>query len=148
MPKNRTFRESEIESIVGIIRAWPKERITWSDVCARAEPLLGFMPSRQGLYQREEIRNAFQAKQKGLRISPKATVPMPSSLAVASMRISNLNAQIREQNLIINRMRDQFIRWQYNAYLKGVSEADLEKPLPGADREVQQPVPKDKGRRK
>jgi hypothetical protein len=148
MPKNRTFRETEIESIIGIIRAWPKERITWSDLCARTEPLLGFMPSRQGLYQREEIRNAFQAKQKGLRISPKTAAPMPSSLAVASMRISNLNAQIREKDLIINRMRDQFIRWQYNAYLGGISEADLEKPLPGVDREVQQPANKEEKRRK
>lgn len=146
MPKNRMFRESDIKAIVSLVRAWPKETISWADVCKQSEPLLGFRPSRQGLYQREEIREAFQAKQQGLRISPKEASPMPSSLAVAAKRIANLNAEVREKELMITRLRDRFVRWQYNAYKKGMTEADLDAPLPFIDREVGS-TEKDKARR-
>ena len=30
--------------------------------------------------------------------------------------------------------REKFVRWQYNAYKRGLTERDLEEPLPKADR--------------
>ena len=136
MARNRVFTDTDIEGVIELIRAWPKEVISWSAVCKKTEPLLGRVPTRQGLSQVEEILTAFQAKKKGLHISPKQSVPMPSSLAVASQRIARLNAEIAELKLENTRLRDRFITWQYNAHARNMTDTDLDNPLPMIDREV------------
>lgn len=136
MAKEKFFTDSDIEGIVDLIRTWPKEVISWSEVCKKSEPLIGRVPSRQGLSQCEAILTAFQAKKQGLRISPQQSTPTPSSLAVASDRIARLNAEIAELKLENTRLRDRFITWQYNAHTRNITEADLNAPLPQIDREV------------
>lgn len=136
MARERIFTDNDIEGIVELIRAWPKEVISWSAICNKAEPLLGRVPTRQGLSQCNAILTAFQAKKQGLRISPLQSVPAPSSLAVASERIARLNAEIAELKLENTRLRDRFITWQYNAHAKNMTQADLDHPLPLIDREV------------
>jgi len=139
VPKNRIFRGEDIERIVNLIRAWPNEKITWVDVCKKSEPLLGFVPSRQGLNQHETVVDAFQAKKRRLRISPKEASPMPASLAVASKRIAMLNAEIDELKRTNARLIERFLTWQYNAHVKNMTEAELDRPLPCIDREVNKP---------
>ena len=136
MARNRVFTDYDIDGMVELIRAWPTDAISWSAVCKKAEPLLGRVPTRQGLSQCEAILTAFQAKKQGLRISPQQSTPMPSSLAVASERIARLNAKIAELQLENQRLRDKFITWQYNAHARNMTQADLDNPLPQIDREV------------
>lgn len=136
MPKNRVFRQTEIDAIVQVIRAWPKSTISWDDVLRKATPILGFTPSRQGMNQRKPILEAFQAKKKHLHTTPDHTSPMPSSLAVAAKRIDILNSQIAELTSINTRLKDRLQIWQYNAHLKGMTETMLDQPLPSIDREV------------
>ncbi len=140
MPKNRVFHRTEIDAIVDRIRNWPKETISWSDVCKIAESILGFRPSRQGMHQREPIREAFQAKKNNLRAKSKVTSPMPSSLAVASRRIGSLEAELSEVKAKNIRLNDCLQIWRYNAHLKGMTDALLNKPLPLIDREVGTPT--------
>jgi hypothetical protein len=130
------FRQTEIDAIVQVIRAWPTDRISWVDVCQKATPILGFTPSRQGMNQREAILEAFQARKKNLRVMPKEASPMPSSLAVAARRIGILNAEIAELKAMNTRLKDRLQIWQYNAHLKGMNDATLDKPLPSIDREI------------
>lgn len=136
MPKNRVFRDTEVEMIVQVIRTWPKASIEWVEVCAKATPILGFTPSRQGLSQRDAIFEAFQAKKKGLRVTPKEAAPMPSSLAVAANRIAALNAEIAALKAMNVKFMDRFQRWQYNAYKKGMNEKTLDQPMTAIDREI------------
>lgn len=147
MARNKVIRDGQVEAIVSLVRAWPKQRLAWSDVCNAAEPILGYLPSRQGLSQHEAILSAFQAKKKNLKVSPEAAAPMPSSIAVASKRIAALNARIAElehQNALL---RDRFIVWQYNASLR-MSMENLDRPLPEVDREVSKTEKRPDGRRK
>ncbi|MDD2741609.1 MAG: hypothetical protein PHV02_05010 [Rhodocyclaceae bacterium] len=136
MARNRIFTDTDIEGIIEVIRAWPTGTIAWANVCKKAESVLGFIPSRQGLSQHQAIQTAFQARKEGLRIAPQKDRPMPSSLAVASERIARLNAQIAELELENTRLRDRFITWQYNAHARNMTQADLDTPLPQIDREV------------
>lgn len=136
MARNRVFTEGDIEGVVSLIRGWPKDTISWNEVCKKVEPVLGFVPSRQGLSQHDAILIAFQAKKEGLRISPQKAMPMPSSLAVAADRIARLNAKISELELENQRLRDRFITWQYNAHARNMTRMDLDTPLPQIDREV------------
>jgi hypothetical protein len=137
LPKNRMFLQTEIDAIVQLIRAWPQDKISWADVCKMAQPILGFTPSRQGMNQRKPILNAFQARKKNLREFPKEASPMPSSLAMAAKRIGILNAEIAELKATNTRLKDRLQIWQYNAYLKGMTDVTLEKPLPMIDREME-----------
>lgn len=148
MPKNRVFRDKEVEMIVQLIRTWPKESIGWADVCAKSMPILGFTPSRQGLSQRDPIFEAFRAKKKKLRVTPQGAAPMPSSLAVASNQIATLNAEIAELKAMNARFMDRFQTWQYNAYRKGVGVDTLDQPMPTIDREIGKAEAKKPGRLK
>ena len=136
MARNRVFTDTDIEGIIEMIRSWPTGTIAWAKVCKKAEAVLGFIPSRQGLSQHDAILTAFQARKEGLRVAPQVGRPMPSSLAVASERIARLNAQIAELNLENRRLLDKFITWQYNAHSRNMTQADLDTPLPQIDREV------------
>ena len=146
MARNRVFTGTDIQGVIELIRAWPKDAIAWADVCKKAEAVLGFVPSRQGLSQHEAIQTAFQARKQGLRIAPQKDRPMPSSLAVASARIARLNARIAELELENTRLRDRFITWQYNAHARNMTQADLDHPLPLIDREVDASEKDDYGR--
>ena len=136
MARNKVFTARDIEAIVTIIRDWPKETINWDGVRKAAVKVLGYEPSRQGLNQREEILRAFQAKKGHLRVQPKDTSPMPSSLAVGARRIARLMAENRELELQNKRLMERFRTWQYNASAKNMTEADLDKPLPFLDKHV------------
>ncbi|HJW25981.1 MAG TPA: hypothetical protein VJ576_13895 [Rhodocyclaceae bacterium] len=136
MARNRVFTKRDIDGVVGLINTWPNETISWNEVRDKVTPLLGFKPSRQGLNQHERVLTAFQSKKAHLRISPKQTSPMPSSLAVAAKRIANLLAENKRLELINKEMKDRFRTWQYNAHVFGMSEADLDKPLPLVDKDV------------
>lgn len=136
MARERVFTQTEIDLIVDKIRTWPGETIKWGDVCASLKDTLGRMPSRQGLSQHEAIQAAFTARKKHLRIQPKQTSPMPSSLAVAAKRIARLSAENRELELQVQGLRERFRTWQYNAHVKDLTEAALDKPLPIIDKDV------------
>jgi len=135
MARNRVFRNDEIEAVVNLIRAWPKPKLSWSDVCQQAESIFGFIPTRQGLSLHKSILTAFQAKKDGLQVYPEKSAPMPSSLAIASKRIAMLNARIGELERENDLLRDRFITWQYNASMR-MSQDELERPLPAVDRRV------------
>lgn len=136
MARNKVFTGRDIEAIVTIIRDWPKDTINWADVCKASEKILGYKPSRQGLNQREEILTAFQARKGHLRVQPKEASPMPSSLAVAARRISRLAAENHELELQNKRLLERFRTWQYNASVRNMTEADLDRPLPILDKDV------------
>lgn len=136
MARNKVFTARDIEAIVTIIRDWPKETISWDEVRKASVKVLGYEPSRQGLNQREEILLAFQAKKGRLRVQPKDASPMPSSLAVAARSIARLKAEKLELELQNKRLMERFRTWQYNASVKNMTEADLDKPLPILDKHV------------
>lgn len=134
MPKNRKFTRSDIDAIVHLIHTWPRPSISWEDVCCKSEPILGFLPSRQGLNQKDEILSAFQLKKKGDQTTRETAVRSPSSLAVAGRRISELTAEVAKLKIVNSSLRDRFQMWQYNAHLHGMSQSDLDRPLPKIDR--------------
>lgn len=134
MPKNRKFRREDIDAIVHVINTWPHPSISWEDVCCKSEAILGFLPSRQGLNQKDEISSAFRSKKKFDRNTRLTALPSPSSLAVAGRRLDELNEEINRLKSINSALRDRFQMWQYNAHLHGMSQSDLERPLPKIDR--------------
>ncbi len=60
---------------------------------------------------------------------------MPSSLTVAAQRIARQQCEIDELKTINAQLMEQFVKWQYNAYRRGMKEDQLNQPLPRIDRE-------------
>ena len=136
MARNRVFTDYDIEAIITLIRDWPKETIAWREVCDKANSILGYTPSRQGLSQHEKILIAFQARKRNLHVQPQKSAPTPSSLAIAAQRISRLQSENSELELQIKKLRHRFRVWQYNAHARNMTEADLDRALPIIDKEV------------
>lgn len=87
------------------------------------------------------ITDAFKAAKLRLKGNdPEASVPQ--GLRVAGERIARLTAEndrLRREN---SRLLQQFVTWQYNAHVQGLSDVDLNQPLPAIDRgktEVEEP---------
>lgn len=52
------------------------------------------------------------------------------------MRLERLEAENKRLVIENERLLEQFVTWAYNAHLKGLTKAYLDKPLPIVDREI------------
>jgi hypothetical protein len=127
------LKPREVKAIVDCIRGWPDAKITWEMICAEAARLLGRMPARQTLSSNDEINVAYKAKRNGLKArGPRAA--MPSSLAIAAQRLTRQQSKIDELTMVNSALLERFVRWQYNAYKHGMTEAQLDADLPRINR--------------
>lgn len=127
----RHLRDRDVQRIVEILDGW-KSGLSWEELIQTCHKRLGLQPVRQTLYRSVRIREAYELA-KGRVRSNASSVPLPSSLRAAGERIVRLeaeNARLRREN---EGLLEQFVIWQYNAHLKGMSEAELNCPLPEVD---------------
>lgn len=123
----------ELSAIEDTLYSW-EGAITWAGVCAKVEALIGKSVTRQTLSGNSVIKRAYdQAKSRSRNAPP--IPPSPSSLKVAADRVSRLESEIAALKLENSKLIEKFLRWQYNAHIKGLTEAHLDKPLPIIDRE-------------
>jgi hypothetical protein len=128
------LRPADLDAIIDIIVGWPMEKITWESISDEAFKVIGNRPTRQTLNAHASIKEAYAAKKHGLIVHRPITA-MPSSLAVAAQRIARLQAEndvLRSKN---DALLEQFVRWQYNSYKRGLKEYQLNEDLPRIDRE-------------
>ncbi len=81
----------------------------------------------------KDIKEAFKSKKSGIQ-NNQNNFKKPSSLAIASQRIFNLeskNRLLEEEN---RNLKQQFVLWQYNAYKHNINKNILDEPLPPIDR--------------
>ncbi|MCK9752725.1 hypothetical protein LT702_14105 [Pseudomonas syringae pv. syringae] len=123
----------ELSAIEDALYSW-EGTITWAGVCDKVEALIGKSVTRQTLSGNSVIKRAYdQAKSRSSNVAP--VTPSPSSLKIAADRISRLESEIAALKSENSKLIEKFLRWQYNAYIKGLTEAHLDKPLPIIDRE-------------
>ena len=125
--------DEDIEKIVEIIDGIT-EKLTWNKVCDAAIHLIGKRPTRQSLNTHTRIKAAFKNKKERLK-SGIDEVKTPPALSVAAQRIKRLeeeNARLKNENASL---LEQFVVWQYNAYRHGLSNAQINNPLPVIDRD-------------
>jgi len=126
--------KSDVEAIINIILGWGEEKLTWDAVCEAAEPLVGKKPTRQSLNANQKIKDAYISRKTGMR-QRGVDKPKPSNLNVAADRIAHLRAENEMLKKTNTALLEQFVKWQYNAYKYGVTQAKLNEILPIIDRE-------------
>jgi hypothetical protein len=140
MAKHLTAKN--IDALVALIDAWDG-KLTWEGLCEEGAKLIGSHPTRQTLNAHERIKNAYLGRKANLKAG---YIPSkrPASLSIAEQRIRRLegeNGRLKEEN---ERLLEQFVRWQYNAYKHGMSQEKLDAPLPQIDRDSSE-KPKTRG---
>lgn len=131
MAKHLTLKN--IDAFVALIDAW-EGKLTWEALCEEGGKLIGSRPTRQTLNAHERIKNAYLGRKAHLKAGYTPS-RRPASLSIAEQRIHRLegeNNRLREEN---ERLLEQFVRWQYNAYKHGMSKDKLNAPLPQIDRD-------------
>lgn len=128
--------EDEIERIVALLVSW-QGKLSWELLTERVEAILKRPFTRQGLDKQEGIRNAFQVAKERLRAAPStpSTSEMSAELMMALSRVDALEAEVLSLKAERNRFHEKFATWQYNARSRGISEADLNRPLPRVERD-------------
>lgn len=124
--------DRDIGRIVELLDGW-QDKLGWDELCKACGPVIGTIPVRQTLYRIVRIRNAYHAVKERLKGSD-GEVKVPSSMRAAAERIARLeheNERLKREN---SQLLQQFVCWQYNAHVRGMSDVDLNKPLPAIDR--------------
>lgn len=123
----------DIDALVALIDTW-EGKLTWEALCEEGAKLIGSRPTRQTLNAHERIKTAFLGRKAHLK---DGYIPSkrPASLSIAEQRIHRLegeNARLQAEN---DRLLEQFVRWQYNAYKHGMSKDKLDASLPQINRD-------------
>ena len=126
------LKQNDVDAVIEVIRTWSSGKMTWELICESV--VIGTKPTRQTLNAHSQIKAAFVAKKSGLKVHGPRT-SMPSSLTVAAQRIAHQQCEIDELKTINARLFEQFVKWQYNAYKRGVTEDQLNQSLTRIDRE-------------
>lgn len=124
--------DADVERIVEILDGW-RDKLGWEALCDICFPVIGTKPARQTLMKFVRIKSAFIAAKKRIREGVRQ-IPSPPAMRVAIERIARLereNERLKREN---SELLQQFVVWQYNAHIHGLSDRDLGKALPKIDR--------------
>ncbi|MEN5355889.1 hypothetical protein [Stenotrophomonas sepilia] len=134
MPKI-VITKAALPKILRELDRW-EGKLTWPLFCARVASVLGIGSiSKHTMYLYPTIKERFQQRQRDLR-DARGALPRDFTLAAATRRIVELEAQVRRLEETNALLLDQFRRWQYNAFANNVRMdlAKLDAPLPSVDR--------------
>ena len=134
MPKI-LITEEILEDIIMLIKTW-EGKLTWKLLCSKVSELLNIKSiERQSLSNYPDIQKAFsQQKQKMKEDAKKEPVPN-ITMDYLLKQVNNLKAQVQRLEEINERYKQQFIVWQYNAYMHGMTQDTLNKPLIAVNRQ-------------
>lgn len=127
----KQLTDSEIKKIVGLLVGW-KGSLSWDALCGKCEGLIFRRPSRQTLARTARIAAAFNITKDRLKAEIGHTAST-INMRAAQDRISRLENQIAQLETENHMLLEQFVRWQYNAHIFGLSVAQLNKALPEID---------------
>jgi hypothetical protein len=130
--RSRNLGEQDIQTIVGVLDGWSGP-LSWNLLIDVVYARLHCMYTRQALHKHARIRIAFEVRKKNLQTG-EPQVRGSAQLQKALERISRLEAEnqrIRAEN---ERFLEQFAVWAFNAYVHGIGESELNRPLPEIDR--------------
>lgn len=127
--------EENLEDIIMLIKTW-EGKLTWKLLCSKVSELLNIKSiERQSLSNYPDIQKAFsQQKQKMKEDAKKEPVPN-ITMDYLLKQVNNLKAQVQRLEEINERYKQQFIVWQYNAYMHGMTQDTLNKPLIAVNRQ-------------
>ena len=136
MPK-KIITEKTIPLALHELDKW-SGKLTWNTYAAQLAKVIGVDKiSRYTLLSYPVIVEAFNDKKDILKVT-KSDKELDVTLDFALNQIEMLESKVERLEKQNNRLLEQFIRWQHNAYMIGVDmdrlNKNLDKPLPEVNR--------------
>ena len=126
------LREADVERVVELLDGWTG-KLTWESLSYACASWIGTTPTRQTLASFSRIQGAYRACKQRLK-DESQVVPTPPTLKAAGDRIARLEREKERLQRENRGLLEQFVVWQYNAHIRGLSDKDLNQPLPTIDR--------------
>jgi hypothetical protein len=130
----KNLDDAGIKEIVEILDGWAG-KLTWDLLIDAINFRTHNKYTRQTLHKHERIRNAFDLRKTSLADGDgKMPLARSPELQKALERIARLeveNKRIESEN---EKLLEQFARWAYNAYARGLDANFLNKSLPPVNR--------------
>lgn len=126
-----------IDAIVGILDGW-SGKLTWGLLIESIEQRTRARYTRQALDRHVRIKDAYALSKQRISHAPNVAAKKElSSAEVVALeeRFERTRAENARLTLENERLLEQFVRWAYNAHLRGLTKEFLNSPLPGVDRE-------------
>ncbi|HDR1103447.1 TPA: hypothetical protein QB288_000182 [Pasteurella multocida] len=134
MPKILVTEEN-LEDILMLINTW-EGKLTWDLLCSEVSKLLNVKSiERQSLANYSDIQKAFSKRKQKIKEDAKANPEPNVTMDYLQKQVNNLKAQVQRLEEINEQYKQQFIVWQYNAYMHGMTEDKLNKPLIAVNRQ-------------
>jgi hypothetical protein len=130
--RSRNLGDQDVQTIVGIVDGWSGP-LTWNLLIDSVYARLHCKYTRQALHKHDRIRIAFEVRKKNLQ-TREPQVRGSAQFQKALERISHLEAENQRLQAEIERLLEQFARWAFNAYVRGIGDSELNRPLPEIDR--------------
>ena len=130
----RNLDDAGIKDIVEILDGW-SEKLTWDLFIEAINFRTHNKYTRQALHKHERIKNAFEICKARLADGDVAIRNVRSpELQKALERIARTEAENKRLESENNQLLEQFVRWAYNAYTRGLDSEFLNQPLPPVNR--------------
>lgn len=129
MTRSPKLSEERVEAVLEILDGWTG-KLTWLKLVDRIEHKLSCRYTRQALDGHERIAQGFRLTKRRIQGETGRPPVEDPALQKALERIAGLEARLERLSSENDQLVSKFIRWAYNAHLRGVTKEQLEQPLP------------------
>ncbi|ENB4188420.1 TPA: hypothetical protein ACXIGC_001405 [Stenotrophomonas maltophilia] len=131
MSRAKNLSDSDVAKIVGILDGW-SGRLTWEGLLDAVEKHLYARYTRQALHKHTRIQAAFEQRKLALANGDRRQRSFENlpEMQVAMDRIARLEGELARLEAENARLLEQFVRWAYNASVRGLDDVYLNSPLP------------------
>ncbi len=132
--RSKNLDDQMIREIVEILDGWSDD-LTWDGLVDTIDRRLGQRYTRQALHKHERIRQAFKARKMAAAdvrgVVGKVADPVLQLTLDRLARVEAENERLKRESAAL---LEQFVRWTYNAGLKGLTLDVLNQQLPAVNR--------------
>lgn len=124
--------ESREREIIEMIDTWnpAKKKLTREAVVRRIECSMGFKVSRPGLFKRPAVLKAFERREKEINGDKPPRAEADPLEVVLEKRVEELQAKLEGRDKEIERYKELFATYRFNARQLGITREQLEAPIP------------------
>ena len=107
----------------------------WDALVKACEISLGIKTTRQALDRKQKIKDAFQMYQRTQKLDlSDVSSARPNDINTAHARIDGLVKKVKRLEYENAALKEKFLVWQYNADQRGMTEEELNRPIPRHDK--------------
>jgi hypothetical protein len=129
----QNLTDERIRTIIELIDVWDGP-FSWDNLIRSIQRRTGQVYTRQALAKKASIAEAFSLRKRAPReITTRRK--MSPELSAALARIERLQRRLDRAETQNAALMEQFVKWAYNARIRGLSLGYLNQPLPSVDRD-------------